>query len=136
MRQFLGLLLILGLLWVGQKILNYYKTIEAKAGRAAAEQATAPNPANPASLPGMPPALEAPLQVVMQEGHKSLRRWLDYYRPSLADPRLAWIELDYVTLVSAADPEMARQVFQAVKARTPTNSPVYPRLRQLQKTYE
>jgi hypothetical protein len=136
MRQFLGLLLIVGLLWIGQKILNYYKTIEAQSGRAAAEQATAPNASNPSSLPGMPPELEAPLQVVMQEGHKSLRRWLDFYRPRLADPRLAWIELDYVTLVSAADPETARQVFQAVKARTPTNSPVYPRIRQLQQTYE
>jgi hypothetical protein len=136
MRQFLGLLLILGLLWGGQKIFNYYQSIEAKAGRAAAEQATPPNAANPANLPGMPPELEASLQVVMQEGHKSLRRWLDYYRPRLADPRLAWIELDYVTLVSAADPETARQVFQAVKARTPAPSPVYPRIQQLQKTYE
>ena len=136
MRQFLGLLLIVGLLWVGHKILNYYKTIEAKAAHTPAEQAAVPNAANPASLPGMPSELEAPLQVVMQEGHKSLRRWLDYYRPRLADPRLAWIELDYVTLVSAVDPETARQAFQAVKARTPTNSPVYPRIRQLQKTYE
>jgi hypothetical protein len=136
MRQFLGLLLILGGFWLGQKFVNYYKSIEAQSGHGGAAQTPAVNAANAASLPGLPPELESSLQVVMQDGHKSLRRWLDFYRSRIGDPRLAWIELDYVTLVSASDPELARQVFQAVKARTPTNSPVYPRIRQLQKTYE
>ena len=65
-----------------------------------------------------------------------MRNWLKAYRPYLSDPRLAAIELDYVVLVGASDLKEARQIFAAVKQRTPTNSPVYPRIKQLEKTYQ
>jgi hypothetical protein len=54
----------------------------------------------------------------------------------VGDPRLAWIELDYVVMISATDPLEARRVFQAVKKRTPADSPILPRIRSLEKNYE
>jgi len=34
------------------------------------------------------------------------------------------------------DPNDAKRIFKAVKERTSTNSPVYPRIRQLEKSFE
>ena len=84
----------------------------------------------------MPANLEASLQAAQRQGAAGLKNWLKLYRPYLNDPRLAAIELDYIVLISSSNPQEARQIFAAVKQRTPTNSPVYPRLRQLEKTYQ
>ena len=54
----------------------------------------------------------------------------------IADPRKAWIELDYVVLLAQSSPGAARQKFQEVKSRVQPDSPVYGRVRQLEKTYE
>ena len=54
----------------------------------------------------------------------------------MADPRLAWIELDYVVEVAPSDPAAARKVFAQVKARLTPTSPVYSRMQQLEKPYE
>jgi hypothetical protein len=51
------------------------------------------------------------------------------------DPRLAEIELNYVVLVSRTNPSEAKQVFQAVKKRTPKTSPLYDRIKRLDATY-
>ena len=131
MRHVYAIALILAAIWGGKQLYSYWKQIDSgQAGKPASAQVS------PQSLPGLPPDLEPKLQFVMQQGTKSFRRWLDYYRPRIEDPRLGWIELDYVLMVSEEDPEEARQVFQAVKHRTPTNSPVYARLKQLARTYE
>ena len=87
-------------------------------------------------LAGLSPALEASLQTARSEGANALGEWLKQYRPYVQDPRLAWIELDYVVLVSLQDAKEARQVFRGVKERTPPNSPVYQRVKKLAKTYE
>lgn len=58
------------------------------------------------------------------------------YRRTVADPRLASIELDYVVLVAREDIAEARKVFAQVKQRTPPASLVYPRIKQLEKTYD
>ena len=52
------------------------------------------------------------------------------------DPRKAWIELDYCVLVSREDLSEARRVFAEVKKRTPPSSPVWPRVKDLEKVYE
>ena len=68
----------------------------------------------------------------------TLKRFIDSCKnfPDVKDPRLAWVELDYVVKVSATDPLEARKIFQAVKKRTPTDSPIYPRIKSLEKNYE
>jgi hypothetical protein len=58
------------------------------------------------------------------------------YGRLVQDPRKAWIELDYCVLVSHEDLPEARRVFAEVKARTPESSPVWPRIKDLQKVYE
>ena len=58
------------------------------------------------------------------------------YDRSVVDPRRAWIQLDYVVEVSREDPSEAKRVFKNVKDRTPPSSPVYSRIKSLEKTYE
>jgi len=107
------------------------------------ERAEKPSTVNPFGvvphqLPGLNPKLEAPLQQAQREGAAGLKRWLDTYKRSglAKDPRLAWIELDYVLLISTENPIEAKNLFAQIKKRTPADSPVYPRIKALEKTYE
>ena len=65
-----------------------------------------------------------------------MRAWLKTYGPSIQDPRKAWIELDFCVAITREDPSEARRLFKAIKDRTPPTSPIQPRLRQLEKSYE
>jgi hypothetical protein len=87
-------------------------------------------------LPGLPEKLGPSLQSAKKQGVTAFRKWLKAYGSLVQDPRKAWIELDYCVLVSHEDLTEARRVFAEVKARTPESSPVWPRVKQLQKTYE
>ena len=87
-------------------------------------------------LPGLPAKLEPALEAARQRGAAGLRDFLAAHGKEVADPRLAWIELDYVLLVAQSDPAEARKVFAQVKERLTPNSPVYCRMKQLEKTYE
>jgi len=96
----------------------------------------APPPKDPSALAGMPTALEPSLERARKAGAPALKAWLKEYRGYLADPKLAAIELDYVVLVGAKNFVEAKTIFAAVKQRTPTNSPVFPRIKQLERTYQ
>jgi len=136
MKQIITILLIIAALWAAKEIKVYWDTVKAKQ---LAEEGGAPAPKaqTPAStLPGMPPSLETSLQNAQRQGAAGMKTWLKSYRPYLSDPRLASIELDYVVLIGARDLKEARAVFAAVKQRTPPGSPVYPRIKQLEKTYQ
>lgn len=91
---------------------------------------------NPAHLPGMPVQLEQGYQQVSQQGTAALRTWLKTYDSVLQDPRKAWIELDLCVALTREDPGEARRIFKAVRDRTPPGSPLQPRIKQLEKTYE
>jgi len=84
----------------------------------------------------LPANLELSLQAAQKQGAAGLKNWFKLYRPYVSDPRLAALELDYIVLISSSNPQEARQLFAAVKQRTPTNSPVFPRIKQLEKTYQ
>ena len=135
MRYFIGILLVLGAFWGIRQLLSHWETVKAKSdaedGRAPVVQKAAPD-----ILPGLPPGLETSLQNAHKQGATGLKNWLKLYRSYVSDPRLAAIELDYVILVGPSNMKEARQVFAAVKQRTPSNSPVYPRIKQLEKTYQ
>ena len=101
--------------------------------------AVAPAPETVSSgdqLPGLPPRLQAALEAAQQRGAVGLRDFLAANGKNVADPRLAWIQLDYVLVVAQSDPAEARKVFAQVKARLKPGSPVYTRMKQLEKTYE
>jgi hypothetical protein len=97
---------------------------------------TVQTPVSGADLPGMVPQLEPILQAAQQQGAPGLRRFLTKYGRTIADPRLAWIELDYVVLVANDNPAEAKQTFARVKQRVTQTSPVYSRVKQLEKTYQ
>jgi hypothetical protein len=119
---------VVGIAFGGWKIWEYWKAKEAEELR----QTQIP----PKQLSGMPQQLEDSLAKAHAGGAKTLKAWLDAYGKSLQDPRLASIQLDYVLLVGRDDPAEARRVFADVKKRTPPNSPVYSRVKQLESTYQ
>lgn len=136
MKQVIAILLLIAALWAAKEIKSYWDTAKAKKlaeeGGPATTKATVPSNV----LPGLPASLETSLQGAQRQGAAGLKTWLKSYRIYVADPRLAAIELDYVVLIGAGNVKEARGVFAAVKQRTPTNSPVYPRIKQLEKTYQ
>jgi hypothetical protein len=87
-------------------------------------------------LPGLPDKLAPLLENAKKHGATGLRTWLKNYGRMVQDPRKAWIELDYCVLVSREDLPEARRVFAEVKARTGPSSPVWPRVKDLEKAYE
>jgi len=98
--------------------------------------ATAPPAISGDELAGLPEKLRPVLDAARQRGVAGLRDFLDKYSKTVQDPRLAWIQLDYVLLVNESDHAEARRIFAKVKDRVPANSPVYPRVQQLEKTYD
>ena len=92
----------------------------------------------PQSLPGLPSQLETKLQEAQRKGPEAFKEFIDTIKksPFVKDPRLAWIELDYVVMIAPKDPAEAKRIFAKVKDRTPQNSPVYPRIKSLEKTFE
>ncbi|HKS38514.1 MAG TPA: hypothetical protein VJW76_15075 [Verrucomicrobiae bacterium] len=134
MKQLIAILLVIGAIWGVRQLQLHWDQVKAKK---LADEGGAPvlTPAATAALPGLPTGLESSLQTAQKQGAAGLRNWLKAYRAHVTDPRLAAIELDYVVLVGASNIKEARQVLAAVKQRTPTNSPVYPRIKQLERNY-
>jgi hypothetical protein len=88
------------------------------------------------SLPSLPPPLEASLAIATQAGPQALRQWLNQNGAWVPEPRLSAIQLDYAQMLVRSNPAEARRVYAAVKARTPANSPLTLRLKQLSRTFE
>jgi hypothetical protein len=90
----------------------------------------------PEQLPGMVSQLEPSLQAAKNQGAAAMKNWLKTYGYAIHDPRKAWIQLDYCLLLSRENPAEARRLFAEIKNRTPETSPVWRRIKQLEKTYE
>jgi hypothetical protein len=88
------------------------------------------------SLSGLPGQFEQSLHEAEQRGAAGMTNWLKTYGQMVADPRKAWIELDYVVLLARDNPAEAKRLFAAIKERIPPSSPVWPRINQLAKTYQ
>jgi hypothetical protein len=138
MTKFIAIGLTVIALWVAWVIFQQWENVQSE--REAQAQANAPAAVNPRSLPGIPDAMKGTLEdslvKVQRQGAAGLREWLKAYGQYVEDPRRAWIELDYCVLVARDNPAEARKIFHDVKERTPPFSPVYPRIKQLEKTYE
>jgi hypothetical protein len=138
-RKLFGLLLIIAALFGLKELHRYWEEVKARQeakdrGDTRAPAATA-TPAAPGGMPGLPPSLEASLQEARSQSPAALKLWIEKYRLYVQDPRLASVELDYVVLIGGRNYLEAKKIFNAVKQRTPTNSPVYPRIQQLEKNY-
>jgi|ERR1041385_2286108 hypothetical protein len=134
MTKLIATLIILAVLFGAWEIFFYWEKVKNEEDSQKKQAAAALVVGE--QLPGMPYQLEPSLTAAKSQGAMGLRNWLKTYGSKIQDPRKAWIELDYCVLISRADPSEARRIFAEVKNRTPESSPVWPRIRQLEKTYE
>jgi len=134
MTKLIAALIIVAVLYGGWQLFFYWERVkneeETEKKKAVAEAVMGDQ------LPGMPYQLDASLRAAQSQGPTGLRNWLKAYGDKIQDPRKAWIELDYCVAVSREDPSEARRVFAEVKNRTQPTSPVWPRIKRLEKTYE
>ena len=135
MTKWITILIIAAVLYGGWQLFLYYDRVKSEDEEAQKKAAAAEN-ISPQNLPGMPYQLESSLEAAQKQGAAGLRNWLKAYGSSIQDPRKAWIQLDYCVDVSREDPAEARRVFAEVKSRTPDSSPVWKRIKRLEKTYE
>jgi hypothetical protein len=133
MSKLIGILILVAGFWGFFKLMGLYnKTKIESEGPAKVQQAAAPADA----LPPLPPALEASLAQAKAGGADAMKDWLAANQPYLRDPRKAAIELDYARLLVRSDPAGAKRIYQAVKARTPADSPVAEQLKSLGRLFE
>jgi hypothetical protein len=134
MKALTSILIIVLVVFVFYKVWDYWDRVSKEKELAVQREK---KPFNPSSLSGMEYKFETSLMEAMNKNDADvLKSWLTQHRTVLKDPRLAWIELDYVQLVTPRNPLEAKKVFAAVKARIEEDSPVYKRVKSLEKTYE
>jgi hypothetical protein len=134
MTKLIAILLIALAVWAGWKLVAYYQHVEA--GSPPDQSATETVDIRPDQLTGLPAGLADSLAAAQKGGPRTLRDWLKAHGGQVQDPRKAWIEMDYCLAVLRDNPQEALRVYRAVRDRTATNSPVYPRIQQLEKTFE
>ena len=134
MTKIIAVLLIVGAIYGGWEFFLYWERVKNEKETKQKQEAAAVGLGD--QLPGLPSNFEPSLLAARKQGAVGLRNWLKAYNQSVEDPRKAWIELDYCVAVAREDPAEARRVFAAVKERIGPASPVWPRVKQLEKTYE
>ena len=134
MTKLIVLLVVVAVLYGGWNLFLYWDKVKNEEETSKKQAAAAA--INPDQLPGIPWNLESSLQAARKQGATGLHNWLIAYDRSVQDPRKAWLQLDYCILIAQKDPAEAKRVFKEVKDRTPPSSPVYPRIKSLEKTYE
>jgi len=136
MKTLIALLIVLVVGIGAYKIYEHWNVVKERG--ILEQKAAAGADIDPETLPGMPWQLIVKMREAQQAGPERLKLFLDECTrfPDVKDPRLAWVQLDYAVLVSNKDPVEAKKIYAEVKKRTPPDSPIWPRLRQLAKTYE
>jgi hypothetical protein len=135
MKALITILIIVGVAFGAYKIWEYWDNVQQERDQ---KQNAPVTQISPGSLPGLPQKMEQGLTDAEKGGPKALKAWLDKAKPSGAvkDPRLAWIELDYVLMITKDDPVEAKRIFRDVQQRIPADSPVAKRVKALEKNYE
>jgi hypothetical protein len=90
----------------------------------------------PENLAGMPDRLRESYNAAKQRGPAVMRTWLKTYGPLVQDPRKAWIELDFCMCIARDNPAEARRIFAQIKERTRESSPVWPRIKQMEQSFQ
>lgn len=136
MKLLISILILLAVGLVSYKVWEHWE--QAKERRILEEKAARGADIDPESLTGLPFQLKQKLDDAQQAGPDTFKRFIDSIKrfPDVKDPRLAWIELDYVVMVSQSNPVEAKKIFFEVKKRTPADSPIMPRIKALEKTYD
>ena len=134
MTKLIAAVMIIAVLYGGWELFFYWEKVKNEEA-SQKKQAAAANVVGE-DLSGVPQQLEPTLKAAEAQGAAGLRNWLKTYGRSIQDPRKAWIELDYCLLLSREDPSEAKRLFAEIKSRTPESSPVWPRIKKLEKAYE
>jgi hypothetical protein len=135
MTKLIGILAVVLVIWGGYEVFEMWDRYDTNKD-IADKKAESERNFNPDGLPGMPYELQKTYDIAKTRGAVGIGDWLKAYHEKVQDPRRAWIELDYAVMISSKDPAEAKKIYEDVKARTPENSPVYPRVKQLANTYE
>lgn len=135
MTKLITILIIVAALWGGWQLFLYWDKVKTE-DEAAAKKKAQTEIVSGEQLAGMPSGLEPSYQTAKNQGAAAMKTWLKLNGRSVQDPRKAWIELDYCIAVSREDPAEAKRVYAEVRNRTPQSSQVWPRIKQLEKTYQ
>ncbi len=134
MKALIAIVIIIAAAMGGWKVYTFW--LDAQEKEKEKKQAQVAQQLAGSQLPGMVPELEPYLATAQQQGASGLRKFLDQYGKTIADPRLASIELDYIVLVANDNPGEAKKVFAKVSKRVTRDSPLYSRVKQLEKAYQ
>jgi hypothetical protein len=88
------------------------------------------------SLAGMPSQLENGLRAAKDRGPVAFQTWFKANERMLADPRKAWIELELCVAMTRESPAESKRIYARVKGRVPPSSPVWPRVKELERVFE
>ena len=136
MKILISILIVIGVIFTIYKGYDYWVRVNDE--KALNEKARQGEDVDPNQLRGLPWQLEPKYREAVKQGAPGLKAFLDAFSksPSFKDPRKAWIQLDYLVMISGSDPVEAKRIYADLKARLSTNSVVYPRLRSLGRTYD
>jgi hypothetical protein len=134
MTKLIAAAILLALLFGGWELFFYWEKVKNEEETQKKQAAAAIVSGD--QLSGLPQQLEASLKAAESQGAAGLGNWLKIYGRSVQDPRKTWIELDYCLLISRDDPSEAKRLFAEIKKRTPESSPVWGRIKKLEKAYE
>ena len=134
MTRLITILIVIVVLFIGYHLFQYWTQV--KNEDEYAQKQTTAQVVRGDQLTGMPFELQQSYDAAQKRGADGLRDWLKAYGAKILDPRKAWIQLDYCLLVSREDISEAKRVFAEVKQRTSKSSPVWPRIKEMEKTYQ
>jgi len=134
MTKAIGVLIILAVGYFGYLVFQQWD--KARLEHDNARKQAAATAVTPESLPGMPYQLDQSLRAAREKGPVAFRAWFNTYERQIADPRRAWIELDLCVALARENPVEAKRIFAGVKGRVPPASPVWPKVKELEKTFE
>src|SRR5215471_347818 len=134
MTKLIAAVIIVAVLYGGWELFFYWERVKNEEDEQKKKSVAVA--VHPEELPGMPQELENSLRAALSQGPEGLKGFLKAYGNRLQDPRKAWIELDYCQMVARENTAEAKRIFADVKRRIPHNSPIWPRIQQLEKTYD
>ena len=134
MTKAIWVLIILAVAYVGYLVFQQWD--KARIEHDNTRQQAAAAIVTPEALPGMPYQLDPSLRAAKEKGPAAFRAWFNNYERQIIDPRRAWIELELCVAIARENPAEAKRIFAGVKGRVPPASPVWPKMKELEKTFE
>jgi len=121
---------------IGFVAYTLFQQWEVAQGNRAEEQKQLKVIADGSGLAGMPSHLESGYRKAKEKSAAAFQTWFTANEKFLSDPRKAWIELELCVALSRSNPAEAKRIYERVKGRVPPSSPVYGKVKELEKTFQ